>query len=193
MPETMDRPGVTLAMIDGWLTALPDPLADAALAVAASGAPFLVGRRGYARDSMGTVGVNDRGIFDDAICLVVGSVVVNFNANTDPSVSRSGIAELVPGVWRYALGIHGLSKPVEKRYPALVLAAPVTVRRDGGGESTGYFGINVHRGGVHETTSEGCQTIHRPQWAEFFARVKTAMQEANATTVPYILTARADA
>jgi len=193
MPETMERPAVTLAMVDAWLTAMPEPDSSTALAVAASGVPFLVGRRGYARDSMGVPGKNDRGIFDDAIALVVGPTLWTFNANTDPSLARPGIAELVTGVYRYALGIHGLSKPVERQYPALVQAAPVTVQRDGGGRSSGYFGINIHRGGVNETTSEGCQTIWRPQWADFFARVKTAMQEANVTTIPYVLTARADA
>ena len=190
MPETMERPAITLGMVDAWLAASP----DAALAVAVRSAPFLVGRRGYARDSMGVPGRNDRGIFDDAIVLLTGGrIAETFNANTDPSLARTGIAELVPGVYTYTLGVHGLSKPVERQYPALVQAAPVTITRDGGGRASGYFGINIHRGGVNETTSEGCQTIWRPQWADFYARVKAAMDEASVTTIPYILTARADA
>lgn len=182
-------------MVDGWLAAMPEPHRGRARTIAAVGDALLVGRRGYARDSMGVPGQNDRGVFDDAIVLLSGgAVVATFNANTDPSLARPGIAELVPGLYRYALGIHGLSKPVARQYPALVQAAPVTVQRDGQtGTQSGYFGINIHRGGVNETTSEGCQTIWKPQWDDFFARVKAVMEKSKATTISYALTARADA
>ena len=91
-----------------------------------------------------------------------------FNANTDPSVYRSGHR-------------HAQARPVAlpARHPspepaaavplsALVQAAPVTVHRDGGSDDTGYFGINIHHGGYGTTSSIGCQTIYPAQWESFF-------------------------
>src|SRR5205085_158905 len=73
--------------------------------------PYLVGRRGYYRDTMGAKGANDIGVYDDAIALVTPNAVLAFNANTDPSRHRPAMATLCVGSWRYQLGIHGLSHP----------------------------------------------------------------------------------
>jgi len=147
----------------------------------------LLGVRGYYRDTMGTPGVNDRGLYDDAIFLVSPEAHVAFTANTDPSVFRPGIASLVPGVWRYKIGTHGLSRPKPQRYPALVQAAPVTVARDGGARETGWFGINIHRGSRHSTSSEGCQTIWPEQWEAFMACVRAELKRAGQPAIPYVL------
>lgn len=148
----------------------------------------LLGVRGYYRASMGDSGCNDRGIYDDAIFVASPSCHVAFNANTDPSVQRPGVAVLDPGVWRYKLGIHGLSKPVERQYQALVQADEVRVTRDGGRREGGYFGINIHRGGEHETSSLGCQTIYKPQWAEFINLVRGQLERYQQVVLPYLLT-----
>lgn len=147
----------------------------------------LVGIRGYYRDTMGEPGKNDRGIYDDAIFLVDHNCQLTFNANTDPSVFRPGIAVLKPGLWKYRVGIHGLSKPESQRYEALVQAGEVTVVRDREGEETGWFGINIHRGGESGTSSLGCQTIVPKQWEVFIASVKGALKRANQTIIPYLL------
>lgn len=159
------------------------------------GAPrlALLGRRGYYRDSMGAPGRNDVGIYDDAIALLAPDRFVTFNANTDPSRLYRGVAVLEPGRWLYRVGIHGLTKPKERRYEALVQADRVTVLRHGAARDTGWFGINIHRGGIHGTSSEGCQTIHPSQWDEFLAAVKAALAAAGRTTIPYVLVARDDA
>jgi lysozyme len=147
----------------------------------------LLGIRGYFKDTMGKPGQNERGIYDDAIFLITPTRYEAFNANVDPSVFRPGIATLKPGVWRYKIGIHGLSKPKAKQYKALVQAAPVTVVRDGGKEESGYLGINLHHGYNTETGSAGCQTIVPAQWETFIALVESEMKACGKAEIPYVL------
>lgn len=150
----------------------------------------LLGMRGYYLHTMGDPDHNDRGIYDDALMLLTPQAYVTFNANCDPSLFRPHIATLVPGVYQYKLGIHGLSKPAARRYQALVQAGDVTVARDGGPTETGRFGINIHRGGLTSTSSEGCQTIHPTQWDGFIQLVKQELARAQRTTIPYVLLAQ---
>ncbi len=128
----------------------------------------LVAVRGYFRDTMGKPGANDRGIYDDACFVVTPNEMRAYNFNTDPSGyrkgsgrgSEKGMASLKPGVWMYKTGLH-------KGYAAFVQAGEVTVVRDGthgNYEDHGYFGINLHRGGVNGTSSLGCQTWPREQF-----------------------------
>lgn len=148
----------------------------------------LVGIRGYYLDTMGEKGKNDRGIYDDAIILVSPNVHATFNANTDPSVHRKGIASLIPGVHRYKKGKHGISKP-GGGYPALRPANPkeeLPVMRDGEGLSMG-IAINIHKGGYNTTSSLGCQTIYPPQWEAFINLVYSEMTRCNQATIPYLL------
>ena len=153
----------------------------------------LVGIRGYYRDSMGAKGRNDFGLYDDALILVSPNVHAAFNASVDPSRPgwnpkvRKPMAQLKPGVYRYKIGKHGISRG--NPYKALVQAGPVTVMRDGGVEETGWFGINIHRGGLRTTGSEGCQTLPPgANWNGFIATVESEMKRNNAKTVSYVLT-----
>ncbi len=147
----------------------------------------LLGVRGYYKRTMGDPAKNDRGIYDDAIMLLSPTAYVTFNANCDPSIFRFRIATLQPGVWRYKIGIHNLSKAKSRQYVALVQAAKVAVSRDGAGEETGYFGINIHRGGKNTTSSEGCQTIQPLQWEAFIALVRQQMKQYGKRDIPYVL------
>jgi hypothetical protein len=134
---------------------------------------IIVGIRGYYRDTMGQPGVNDRGIYDDAIFIHSPNVTASYNANTDPSKyhcgrgtgAAKGMASLNPGFWPvYQFDFH------KGEYLALCQrAGKVTVTRDGDPsyQKTGDFGINIHKGGWGTTGSEGCQTIHPSQWASF--------------------------
>lgn len=176
---------------------------------------FILGRRGYFRDTMGTAGENDIGIYDDAWCLVTPNRCTPYNANTDPSKMHEGVAVLQPGRWLYQLGIHGLNKPKEKQYEALVQAQQVVVRRaqtlgaalgmeEGdvyhpqygcrltplGDLWRGEFGINHHKGSRETTSSEGCQTIHPSQWGDAIEKVKSTMKFYSMRFIPYILTER---
>lgn len=145
----------------------------------------LLGIRGYYHEDHND---NERGLYDDAIFVLSPNAFLAVNANVDPSVKRQGIATLQEGTWLYKVGMHGLSKPPEQRYLALVQAGPVTVSRDGEKAETGYFGINIHRGGYRGTSSLGCQTIYPGQWEVFFALVAREMQRAGQKTIHYILT-----
>lgn len=147
----------------------------------------VVGVRGYFKDTMGKPGVNDRGIYDDAIFIVSPDCFISFNANCDPGAYRKHIANLKSGVWRYRLGIHGLSKPKFLQYTALVQAGKVTVRRDQEGDDTGYFGINIHKGGYNTVSSLGCQTIYPSQWPSFIETIKSQLKRHGQSTLPYIL------
>lgn len=158
----------------------------------------VVALRGYYLDSMGKPGENDRGIYDDALFIVetdgLGTVLRahRYNANTDPSIHRPGIANLKAGSWRYKPGIHGLSKPKNRQYPAFVQAAPVVVERDGGKVESGYFGINIHRGSQNSTSSEGCQTIHPSQWDSFHDRLVALLKSSGQQTFGYELMDESD-
>lgn len=146
---------------------------------------MVLGIRGYYKKTMGNPLTNDRGIYDDALFILSDDVFAAFNANTDPSVERPGIANLKTGVWRYKPGIHKINSP--KRYPAFVQAGKVTVNRDGKGDDTGFFGINIHRGGYHTTSSEGCQTIYPDQWESFRALLNDQLKRYDQSDFPYVL------
>lgn len=161
---------------------------------------IVVGIRGYYLNSMGRPGVNDRGIYDDAIFIHSPSVFAAFNGNTDPSRRRpgtgrgaaKGMAVLDPGTWF----VHRLAKH-RGRYLALCQrAGAVSVTRDGIQEDYAdrgeNFGINIHRGGSASTSSEGCQTIPPSQWDTFIQLVLSEVKRYCAgpwprVVVPYVL------
>lgn len=143
---------------------------------------FVVGIRGYYRQTMGSPTENDRGIYDDAIFLVSPSFFGSYNANADPSRVRrgrgrgagKGMATLNAGLWR----VHRFDRHNGKYLALCQRAGKVTVTRDGIVEDyadTGLFGINIHNGGWRTTSSLGCQTIHPSQWTSF---ISSAVSEA---------------
>jgi len=159
---------------------------------------LIVGIRGYYEDAMGAPGKNDRGIYDDAIFIDAPGFFAAFNGNTDPSAYRKGrgtgagkgMASLKPGFYQaHQCGLH------KGKYEALVqTGGPVTVIRDGDPPypDTGHFGINIHRGGFGTTSSEGCQTVHPSQYADFIASVHDLVKRIDKANwrkvvVPYLL------
>lgn len=150
--------------------------------------PAFLAMRSYFEDSMGVPDQNDRGIYDDAIFLVTPDQYLAFNANTDPSVFRKGIATLVPGVYPYRLGWHKRGKKGE--HLALRPATrneELPVTRDGILDPEPGVAINLHRGSLTSTSSEGCQTVHPHQWEEFYKAVSKAMKRFAMPTIPYCL------
>jgi hypothetical protein len=161
---------------------------------------IVVGIRGYFRDSMGAPGVNDRGIYDDAIFIDATETFATFNGNTDPSRFRpgsgfgeatKGIASLNPGAWF----VHRFDKHKGQYLALCQRAGNVTVTRDGKKENykdTGRFGINIHRGSYHGTSSLGCQTIHPDQWESFIGLAVDLARRYHGSkwkkvVIPYVL------
>lgn len=171
------RPQITRAELFSTYPRLNEP--DAKLAMSKGVCCIIIA--GYYAQSMGPTPGNDRGFYDDAMIVISDNVYATFNANTDPSAfraktaDRQGMATLKPGIHPYKMGNHGQSRP-GGGYPAFRPntkdeALPVTRDGDSNKNAVG-IAINIHKGGVNGTSSEGCQTIHPLQWETFYALVK---------------------
>ena len=100
-----------------------------------------------------------------------------FNGNSDPSVYRSRVATIkAPQAIRYKPGLHGYKRK-DGPYPAFRQDADCTVVRDGVGDDTGMFYVNLHRGGVDGTSSLGCLTIPPHQWDEFHGLLTSLLRK----------------
>lgn len=165
----------------------------------------LVALRGFVGSKARTRRPNQFGIYDDVVALVTPTGCETFTANTDPSRSEPGVAELCPGRWLYRIGKHGGASGKSKPYTALVQAAEVDVFRPDGvpgpaappigergksigdGVWRGMLQINIHRGGKASTNSLGCQTIYPSQWSAFMKRVQLEMGRFRQAVIPYYL------
>lgn len=147
----------------------------------------LLGVRGYYKQTMGNPLRNDTGMYDDAIFVVSPDGFASFNANTDPSVIRKGVAVLKPGgPYLYKVGLHNMKNP----YTALRQYGRVTVLRDGKEETDTAaepFYIDIHKGGINTTSSLGCQTIALSQWMAFLNLVKDWTRRHEQKIIPYVL------
>lgn len=175
---------------------------------------ILVGLRGYYKKSFGNPDTNDIGVYDDALCIISDKVFATYNFNTDPSRQYPGIATLKSGeMYLYSKGIHGMHHlnlkdkhdanlyqqllETKKDVPELPLTywafrqyGNVTVIRNGipvTDSPQRRFYIDIHRGGVNTTSSEGCQTVPPSQWIEARLTGFTEMSRNNQTVIPYYL------
>lgn len=152
----------------------------------------VLGIRGYYKQTMGNPLKNDRGIYDDAMFIVAPDMFASFNANTDPSISRTGIATLVaPQIVLYKVGIHGISgKNPRQAFRQASFGISVT-RDDKEGafkdSAKSPFWIDIHDGGNNTTSSEGCQTIVKSQWTAFNESLKLQLKINKQTIFPYAL------
>lgn len=154
---------------------------------------YVAAFRGYYLDTMGKPGVNDRGIYDDALCVVWPDGFEAFNGNTDPSRHKESVATLIPGLHFFKQGKHGITTHKDGGYPAFRPATPdeiLPVWRDGQDWGVKVFkgiAINLHKGGYTTTSSEGCQTVHPDQWQEFQEKIYALMGKYKQSVLPYVL------
>jgi lysozyme len=167
---------------------------------------WLVGVRGWN-------GLNQIGIYDDAIFLITPDEVLGFNANTDPSRLLPGVATLIPGTYYYKKGIHGmhhLDLTDQNTQQILAVAmktqadigrltywafrqdSDVSITRQGDinlhtDNVNNRYWIDIHRGGFNTTSSAGCQTIHPDQWDEAKEKGYAAMDQYSEKRIPYVL------
>ena len=152
----------------------------------------VLGIRGYYKQTMGNPIKNDRGIYDDAMFIVSPDMFASFNANTDPSINRTGIATLVaPQVVLYKVGTHGISGS-NPRQAFRQASFGISVVRDGKegvfkDSAKAPFWIDIHDGGNNTTSSEGCQTIPKGQWMAFNESLKLQLKNNKQTIFPYAL------
>jgi len=150
---------------------------------------YLVGVRGYFLNTFGST-KNQIGIYDDALFVVSPTAFVAFNFNTDPVRIKKGkgtgeckgMAHLKEGMWFYQKGIH-------RGYQAFIQYKEVTVVRDGtpNYEDTGFFGINIHKGGTNTTSSIGCQTVYPMQWDSMKTMTYELLSRYKQKYFPYVL------
>lgn len=140
--------------------------------------------RGYYLDSMGKKGKNDRSLYDDGIIVMSPTIYASFNANSDPSVYKNGVAVIkAPQIIWYKRGMHWGKIP----HKAFRQNRPITVIRDGKGEDRGMFGCNWHRGGSSGTSSLGCQTIPPSQWESCRSLVYGELDRYDQIEIPLLL------
>ncbi|MEO0312288.1 MAG: hypothetical protein RIQ89_1945 [Bacteroidota bacterium] len=175
----MKRPKITPAEVAELIKASGETFTESV---------YVVAIRGYYKNSMGVPGVNDRGIYDDAMVLVGPNYFQTFNANTDPSKHKFGIGTVAVGLHFYKKGKHGISGP--KPYDAFRPDTPdegLPGHRDG---QTGVKRIitpNLHSGGTLNTNSAACQTVFKDQWLEFQKTVYKMMSDEGQRRLPYLL------
>ena len=178
------RPNFTKAQVESYL----------GLYDLAGYAVKILGVRGYYKHTMGDPDKNDVGIYDDAMFVTSpnpsnggAGFFKSYNANTDPSKIFKNVAILKPGgPYLYKIGMHNMKAP----YEALRQYGNVTVLRNGipvTDSPSHRFYIDIHKGGNTTTSSLGCQTICRPQWAGFLKDVKQQLALNKQTLIPYIL------
>lgn len=144
-----------------------------------------IGIRGYYyKDSS----QNQRGTYDDAICIVGPEHFSAYNANVDPSVFRPGIATLKPGVYPFKPGkrLTGRSKGSPVFRPA-TKNEELPVYRDGESNPSPGLAILFHPGGYNTTSSLGCQTLYPDQWDAFYATMMDQLKRAGQKTFNYHL------
>lgn len=141
--------------------------------------------RGYYARSMGPTPSNDRNLYDDAFILLTAGRMWTWTFNTDPSrrrdatARRKGMAVVQPGLLWFKPGRHGLGRKTE--HSAFRQDSPFPILRDGSTviekvtQEAKYPWTNLHRGGHHNTNSEGCLTAHPDDWKELYQRVTGLM------------------
>lgn len=143
---------------------------------------YLLGIRGYYKDSIGKVGQNDIDVYDDALAVISPTVFATFNFNTDPAKAGHKLAMLDAGSYDFYKGKHKGKYDALRPYPEGV-RMPCT--RDG--VKSMCANTNIHKGGNTDTFSEGCQTTPPDQYSEEMKLIYGEMTRYKQATIRYTL------
>lgn len=168
----------------------------------------LLGIRGYYKKTMGNPTTNDFGIYDDALCILSPTLFATFNFNTDPSRQTPGLSILqAPQLVLYKRGIHKISVATKEQLATMLRTGKdipgirphwalrqfsnVTVLKHGtistDTPATRRW-INLHRGGITLTNSEGCQTVPPEDYSDFYDnKLVPELAKYNQEIIPYVL------
>lgn len=150
--------------------------------------PAILFVRGYFMDSMGKPDQNDRALYDDAAFIYTPTGLVAYNANTDPTRYKHGVAMIKPGVYPFRQGWHKWGKKGAHR--AFRPATPdeaLPVFRDGIEKPRPGIACNIHKGSAFHTSSEGCLTLPPNQWDDFRITGYSVMDSHNMDIIPVCL------
>ncbi|WP_319532653.1 hypothetical protein [uncultured Cohaesibacter sp.] len=114
--------------------------------------------------------------YKDAVFVIDPEGIEAFNGNSDPTNNGPGIATVkAPQAVCYRPGFHRYGLP--GGHEAFRQDIDCVVVRGGmEGDDYGMHYVNLHRGGINGTSSEGCLTIPPNQWYEFHALVNGLLE-----------------
>jgi len=132
----------------------------------------VVAVRAYRSETMGKPG-NDVNMYDDAFFIVTQEHFSAWNGNTDPT--RYGwnpnadkyMARLKLGHYMFIRRMHRGKYLAFGQGENLVTVQRIKSDGSVAMEEEGLFGIDLHKGGVNGTSSEGCLTLPASDWPAF--------------------------
>lgn len=168
---------------------------------------WILGIRGYRKESMGDPTRNDVGIFDDALCLISPGVWWPENANTDPSKIgwNPGVGKpyglLDPGVWWFYPGPHRGKIPAFRQADDAAVArmfgipheGKFRVRRMWGWNDPrnyyewGHQQVNIHPATISSTSSWLCQTLPYDRARPWLQAGWDELKKHGQKTIPLVL------
>ena len=169
----------TARIVEKHFGAVPPPL-------------LLIAIRGYFLNSVGKRGENDYNVWDDAVLVTEnGQLQRAFNANTDPSKIKSGLAMLNEGLYYFYKGMHKNRIRAFRAFPEGVKLPCKRQDALGNWHSSVCSAINIHDGGERDTWSAGCQTVinthQNAQFIEMRDLVYGIMDRLRLLHFPYLL------
>ena len=153
---------------------------------------FVLAVRSYFDQTIAPNG-NNLNAYDDAFFIVSPLGFTAWNGNTDPTRygwnANAGkyMARLKVGCYKFIHRIHRSSYWAFGQGDNEVVVERIKSDGSIAMSESGCFGIDLHKGGVNGTSSEGCNTVPVEQWQEFHDTLLNVMNQLNTHTFDFIL------
>lgn len=153
---------------------------------------FVLAVRAYFSETIAPAG-NNISAYDDAFFIVSPLGFSAWNGNTDPS--RYGynpnagkpMARLAVGCYKFIHRLHRGSYWAFGQGENPVKVDRVNANGSVAYQETGCYGIDLHKGGINGTSSEGCNTVPQGQWDAFYLKLRGVMRSLSVSTFDFIL------